>query len=117
MRLLALLALVGTCDAAVKFASVFYGQVVLQREAEVAVWGTGEPGQVVEVRLDAALAATAVVDAAGGWNVTLAPQPTSWGGGDESYRRRGHQRSSDGEVRRRRAMLRAEQHADACLQG
>jgi len=60
-------------QAEVRLPTFFSDGMVLQRDAEVPVWGTAEPGADVTVSLDDAMQA-ARADDAGKWRVTFAPQ-------------------------------------------
>jgi sialate O-acetylesterase len=64
--------------AALEFASVFQGGAVLQRGADVAVWGTTGGDHTVTLSLDGKPLAAAVA-VAGAWRAYLPPQATSWG--------------------------------------
>ena len=75
-------AMPSAADAAFALASPFSDHMVLQRECTVPVWGTGAPGERVEVRLFAdgeegktVAEATATVGANGRWIAFLPPQP------------------------------------------
>jgi sialate O-acetylesterase len=59
---------------AARFAGVFGDHMVLQRDREILVWGTADPGAALELTLgDRSVAATA--DAAGDWKATFEPRP------------------------------------------
>lgn len=62
--------------AQLKIAQVFSSNMVLQREAPVAVWGKASPGKVVEVKLGSTLRKTvAAKDSA--WKLYLPKQPAT----------------------------------------
>ncbi|MFA6172507.1 MAG: sialate O-acetylesterase [Kiritimatiellales bacterium] len=65
-----------SAQAAVRPASVFTDNMVLQREIRVPVWGTAEPGEKVTVKF-AGQQIEAVADAAGNWRANLAQLKTS----------------------------------------
>ena len=66
---------IGVCaDAAVRLPALFGDNMVLQRDVPVPIWGWAEPGQEVTVSV-AAQRVSATADAAGRWQVTLAPLP------------------------------------------
>ncbi len=58
--------------AEVRLPSVFGDHVVLQRESEIPVWGTADPGEAVRVALGQTAAET-TADAQGRWMVKLPP--------------------------------------------
>ena len=62
--------------AAVKPAMIFNDNMVLQRDREVPVWGTADPGEKVTVSF-AGQTVTATADAKGAWTATLAPMKAS----------------------------------------
>ena len=62
--------------AAVRLATIFSDHAVLQRDKPLPVWGTADPGEVVDVRLGREKASSPA-DENGRWQVTLAPQPVS----------------------------------------
>jgi sialate O-acetylesterase len=74
--LLGLLALVGRAHATVVLPRVLGHRMVLQRDKPVAIWGTAAPGEAVVVQFGAQTPRT-VADAAGHWQVTLAPLAAS----------------------------------------
>lgn len=57
-----------------KLASIFQKHAVLQRDMTLPIWGLGEPGESVVVRL-AGRDARTVVDGRGQWLLRLPPQP------------------------------------------
>ena len=59
-----------------KLASPFSDHMVLQRDAEVAVWGSGRAGSMVAVRFRDQVV-TATVNATGNWRVNLQPMSAS----------------------------------------
>lgn len=63
-------------QADVKPASIFTGNMVLQRAMTVPVWGKAAPGEKVTVRFSGQAVET-VADAAGNWRADLAPLETS----------------------------------------
>lgn len=72
----AIFAAAPTADAALKMPAVFSDHMVLQRDHPLPVWGWGEPGETVSIRLaEAEVAATA--DAAGRWRATLPKKSAS----------------------------------------
>lgn len=78
--------------AELRVASVFSNHAVLQRDAEVPVWGTGRPGDVVSVSF-AGQVHGATVAADGRWKVALSPMEAS------SVGRKMEISASGGEVR------------------
>ena len=75
--LLSLLAALAAASAtAVELPHVFGDNMVLQRGQRVPVWGTGAPGETVEVRF-AGQTARAVVGDDGAWRVDLRPLEAS----------------------------------------
>ena len=76
MKRLSVLSLAALCalsaSAAVKFASPFGDGMVLQRGKSVAVWGTADAGEKVNVAF-AGQSASATAGADGRWLVRLAP--------------------------------------------
>ena len=76
MKRLSVLSLAALCalsaSAAVKFASPFGDGMVLQRGKSVAVWGTADAGEKVNVTF-AGQSASATAGADGRWLVRLAP--------------------------------------------
>ena len=74
---LAALALAGgTALAAVKTSPMFASNMVLQRDRDVKIWGTADPGEKVTVAF-AGQSVEAVADANGDWEATLAPMAAS----------------------------------------
>jgi sialate O-acetylesterase len=73
---LSLLALVGRAHATVVLPRVLGHGMVLQRDKPVAIWGTAAPGEAVAVQFGTQNPRT-VADAAGHWQVTLAPLAAS----------------------------------------
>jgi hypothetical protein len=61
------------------FDGMFLNGAVLQKDAPVAIYGHGEPGSLVQLSLDGAPVAHGNTDAHGRWEVTVPPQPSSWG--------------------------------------
>ncbi|MBQ6009305.1 MAG: 9-O-acetylesterase, partial [Kiritimatiellae bacterium] len=80
MKRLSVLSLAALCalsaSAAVKFASPFGDGMVLQRGKPVAVWGTADAGEKVDVTF-AGQSASATAGADGRWLVRLAPMEAS----------------------------------------
>ncbi|MGI6495904.1 MAG: sialate O-acetylesterase [Kiritimatiellia bacterium] len=66
----------GAAFAAVKPSPMFSDNMVLQRDREVKIWGTADPGEPVTVVFDGQSVRTEA-DAAGDWEVTLAPMDAS----------------------------------------
>ncbi len=62
--------------ADVRLAAIFSDHAVLQRDKPLPVWGSANPGEVVEVRLGREKASSPA-DEKGRWQVTLASQPLS----------------------------------------
>jgi sialate O-acetylesterase len=57
-----------------RLAPIFHDHAVLQRDLPIPVWGRGEPGEAVEVRL-AGVVGQVVAGADGGWLLRLPPLP------------------------------------------
>ena len=75
--MLTALLLVAPSSAAVKLPSIFTGNMVLQRDKAVPVWGWADPGEKVTVAF-AGQTKSATADAASGkWTVTLEALKTS----------------------------------------
>jgi sialate O-acetylesterase len=72
----AYLAAAGLLHADVQCAGIFGDHMVLQRDHGVPVWGTGTPGEAVEVDF-AGQSVSTRVDPAGSWSVHLGPMPAS----------------------------------------
>ncbi len=60
--------------SAVEMPAFFSDNMVLQREAQVPLWGTGTPGEVVQVEFQNQKL-SALVDDSGNWSVLLKPMP------------------------------------------
>ena len=60
--------------SAVEMPAFFSDNMVLQREAQVPLWGTGTPGEVVRVEFQSQKL-SATVDDSGNWSVKLKPMP------------------------------------------
>lgn len=73
--LLFLAGVVQVVVADVRLPAIFGNGMVLQRQAEVPVWGWAEPGESVRVLIDDQQHAT-VADARGQWTVTMKPLQT-----------------------------------------
>lgn len=58
----------------VRLANIFTDGCVLQRDQEVLVWGTGAPGETIQLEVGQQ-SHVAVVDAQGDWHLYLDPQP------------------------------------------
>lgn len=67
--------------AAVKTSTVFNNHMVLQRETQVPVWGTADPGEEVTVTF-AGQTVSGKADANGDWSVTLQPMKVNAAGSD-----------------------------------
>ena len=79
---LALLVLAGwaaTAQANVKMPAVFGGNMVLQRDAKIPLWGTADPGEKIAIAF-AGQKATATAGADGKWKAELAPLKASAAG-------------------------------------
>jgi sialate O-acetylesterase len=74
--ILLLAASVITARADVKVCAIFGNHMVLQRDAEIPVWGTAAPGEQVTVSLGDDKA-SATVDQDGKWKLKLAARPAS----------------------------------------
>jgi sialate O-acetylesterase len=71
--LAALFAIASRSAADVKLPSVLGSHMVLQRELPLPVWGTGDPGEQVSVRLDDGGPVSTTTDAVGRWRVNVGP--------------------------------------------
>lgn len=74
--LLLLAALTSTASSAVKPASVFTDNMVLQRDQPIPIWGRADPGTKVEVEFGKAIT-TCIADSAGRWISTLKSLPAN----------------------------------------
>lgn len=74
--LLLLAALTSTASSAVKPASVFTDNMVLQRDQPIPIWGSADPGTKVEVEFGKAIT-TCIADSAGRWISTLKSLPAN----------------------------------------
>ena len=59
--------------AKVTFAPLFQDGAVLQRETPLPIWGTADPGEVIEVNILGRFG-SAVANEAGQWRLTLPPR-------------------------------------------
>ncbi|MEI8039465.1 MAG: sialate O-acetylesterase [Verrucomicrobiota bacterium] len=62
--------------AELQLAAIFGDHMVLQRDAELKIWGTGVAGESVALAVDGKPAASGTVAGDGRWLVTLPPHPT-----------------------------------------
>ncbi len=80
-RMISMLALLALALPAIglEVGSPFGDHMVLQRDLPVAVWGTAEPGQRVQVAMSGpgSVLANAVADAEGNWRLDLPAMPAS----------------------------------------
>lgn len=70
------LSLAAAAQAAVKFNPLFSDGVVLQRDCQIPIWGTADPGEKVTVEF-AGQTVSAAADTGGRWEVRLAPLAAS----------------------------------------
>lgn len=66
-------------DAFITMHNLFHDHMVLQRDLDVPLWGTGTPGGSVTVLLDGAQVGSAIVDSNGDWEVRLTPHANDGG--------------------------------------
>jgi len=72
-----LFCITGTADAKILLPRILSGNMVLQRDKQLNIWGSADIGEQVKVSF-AGQAKSATADQQGNWSIQLAPLKTSW---------------------------------------